>query len=71
MLSCLIRLRDDVTELGGTIVLAAPQPMVKRLLAIAGPAPMFEIHATVAEVREKYGLEGATRRIEVVADVID
>lgn len=72
VLSCLIRLRTELTERGGTLVLAAPRPMVRRLLAIAGLTALFDIRPTVEEVREQYGLfDGALRRVQVVADVID
>ena len=72
VLSCLIRLRSDVAERGGTLVLASLQPMVKRLFEIAGLAALFETRSTLDDVRGEYGLEdNAIRRIEVVADVID
>jgi anti-sigma B factor antagonist len=72
VLSCLIRLRSDVTERGGTLTLAAPQPMVMRLFEVAGLGELFDIRATVDEVREQYGLEnGAWRRVELVADAIE
>ena len=71
VLSCLIRLRSDVAERGGTLILAAPQPMVKRLYEIAGLAPLFEIRSTLDEVRAQFNFDGNVRRIELVADVID
>ena len=72
VLSSLIRLRNDLTDRGGTMVLAAPKPTIRRLLDIAGLTGMFDIHASVAEVREQYGLtHDALRRVEIVADVID
>jgi anti-sigma B factor antagonist len=71
VLSCLIRLRSDLTERNGTLVLTAPRPMVRRLLEIAGLTTLFDVRSTLAEVREEYGLlDGALRRVEVVADVI-
>jgi anti-sigma B factor antagonist len=71
VLTCLIRLRSDVTERGGTLTLVALQPMVARLLEVAGLQPLFDIRATVDEVRKLHGLEnGGMRRIEVVADAI-
>jgi anti-sigma B factor antagonist len=72
VLSCLIRLRSDVAERGGTLILATARPMVKRLLDVAGLSTHFVIRSTVDDVREQYALEnGAVRRVEVVADVID
>jgi anti-sigma B factor antagonist len=72
VLSCLIRLRNELTERGGTLVLAAPRPMVRRLLEIAGLSELFDIRSTVAEIREQYGLfDGAVRCVAVIADVID
>jgi anti-sigma B factor antagonist len=72
VLSCLIRLRNELIDRGGTLVLAGPRPMIRRLLDIAGLTGMFDIHASVAEVRERYGYaDGQMRRVEIVADVID
>jgi anti-sigma B factor antagonist len=72
VLSCLIRLRNDVAERGGTLILTTPRPMVKRLLDMAGLSTLFVIRSTVDEVREQYALEsGGVRRVEIVADVIE
>ena len=72
VLSCLIRLRNEISERGGTMIVTSPRPMVKRLFEIAALSEVFDIRSTLAEVREQYGLfDGALRRVEVVADVID
>lgn len=71
VLSSLIRLRNDVSERGGTMIVTSLQPMVVRLFQIAGLSELFDIRSTVAEIREEYGLfDGALRRVEVVAEVI-
>ena len=72
VLSCLIRLRNEISERGGTMIVTSPRPMVKRLFEIAALSEVFDVRSTLAEVREQYGLfDGALRRVEVVADVID
>lgn len=72
VLSCLIRLRRDLTDRGGTLVLARPRPMVKRLLEVAGLSELFDIRPTLAEVCESHQVDEATaRRVEIKAGVID
>lgn len=72
VLSSLIRLRNDIAERGGTMILTSPSPLVTRLIEIAGLSGLFDIRSSVAQAREEYGLnDGALRRVEVVADVID
>jgi anti-sigma B factor antagonist len=72
VLSCLIRLRNEISERGGTMIVTSPRPMVKRLFEIAALSEVFDIRSTLAEVCEQYGLfDDALRRVEVVADVID
>ena len=72
VLSSLIRLRNEISERGGTMIVTSPRPMVRRLFEIAGLSKVFDIRSTLAEVREQYELfDGALRRVEVVADVID
>jgi anti-sigma B factor antagonist len=72
VLSCLIRLRGDVAERDGTLVLAALAPMVKRLFEIAGLTSLFETRSTIEEVCAEYGFQkDGARRIQLVADVID
>jgi anti-sigma B factor antagonist len=72
VLSSLIRMRNEITERGGALIVTTPRPMVKRLFEIAGLNEVFDIRSTLAEVREEYGLfDGTLRRVEVVADVID
>jgi anti-anti-sigma factor len=72
VLSCLMRLRSDISERGGTLVLTNPKPMIQRLLDIAGLTPLFDFLPGVAGVRERYGLEdGALRRIELLADSVE
>jgi anti-sigma B factor antagonist len=72
VLSSLIRLRNEISGRGGTMIVTSPQPMVKRLFEIAALSEVFDIRPTLAEVREQYGLsDNALRRLDVVADVID
>lgn len=72
VLSSLIRLRNDVSDRGGTMIVTSPQPTVARLFAVAGLNELFDVRSTVAEVREQYGLfDGALRHVEVIADVIN
>ena len=72
VLSSLIRLRNEITERSGALIVTSPNPKVKRLFEIAGLNEVFEVRSTLAEVREQYGLfDGALRRVEVVSDVID
>jgi anti-sigma B factor antagonist len=67
VLSCLIRLRKDTSERGGVLILAGPQPMVRRLFDVAGLATFFDIRATVGEVRDAYGFhDGQLRSVELV-----
>jgi anti-sigma B factor antagonist len=64
VLGCLIRLRKNVSELGGALTIVSPSPNAARLFKISGLEPMFDIRATLAEVAG----EANFRRIQVVAD---
>jgi anti-sigma B factor antagonist len=69
VLSCLLRLRDEVGERGGTLILTGPQASVKRLLDVAGLAPLFDIRPSVADVCREYDFnDGELRRIDLVVE---
>lgn len=57
-LGSLARTRAAIRQAGGDILLAAPQPLVQRLLALTAPAGGFTICASVAAAQQL----AATRR---------
>jgi anti-sigma B factor antagonist len=69
VLSCLIRLRADLSERGGKLALVGARPTVRRLFDVAGLTPLFDLRSTIDEVRERYGLtEDRLRVVRLVAD---
>jgi anti-anti-sigma factor len=68
-LSCLLRLRSDLSERGGKLVLSGARPALQRLLDIAGLSPLFDSCGTLAEAGVQYGFaDGQLRRIELNSD---
>jgi anti-sigma B factor antagonist len=70
MLSCLVRLRNDVAERGGVLALSGPRPIIRRLFHVAGLASLFEIYDGIANVCAKYELPAADlkRTVLVASD---
>jgi anti-anti-sigma factor len=68
MLSCLVRLRNDISERAGALALSGPKPIIRRLFNVAGLASLFDIQDGIADVCAKYGLPaGDLKRTELIA----
>jgi anti-anti-sigma factor len=65
VLGSIIRLHKNLVAKNGTLEIAAPTDMARRLFGVTGLTKMFSLRDTVAEV---LGGRGA-RRLEVVAEV--
>jgi anti-sigma B factor antagonist len=50
----LTRVREQASRAGGALLLAAPQQLVVRVLALTGLADVFSVHASVAKAELAY-----------------
>jgi anti-anti-sigma factor len=64
VLGALLRLRAEMSESGGSLIIAGPSAMVKRLFEITALTQVFDIRETLDDI------EGASelRRVEIVSD---
>jgi anti-anti-sigma factor len=53
-----VRYRAELDALGGRLVLAAPQPIVRRVLEVSGLVELFGCYQTVAEARDALASSG-------------
>jgi ABC-type transporter Mla MlaB component len=54
-LAALAGVRSQARQAGGDVLLAAPQPQVRRILAAAGLIHVFSLYASVADVADHEG----------------